>query len=306
MKPPTGTVAPEVERVLRKRGAVIDVPGTRALYEPLLARQRRDGVARAQDLAYGPDHRHRLDVYVPEGQEPGGDRPVLVFLHGGGFVRGDKGERANIGYAFARAGFVVVLPNYRLGPAHRWPAGAQDVSAVLQWLARHSPEHRADPKRVILAGESAGASHVAASALVRRFHAADAVEPAGVALLSGTYNVRLEGLAREQFGIATPDPRNEAYFGPDRDAWDAMSTVDLIDAAPFPLFISYAELDPPQMQVQAGELFARLVSRHGFQPALHVVRAHDHLSQLYAIGTADDSLFTPLRSWMQGILESRT
>lgn len=295
-------VPPHIERLLRDRGAVIDVAGTKAIYEPLLARQSRESVLRVTDLAYGDDARHRLDVYTPDVPAPRA-RPVLVFLHGGGFLRGDKGERANIAYEFARAGYVIVLPNYRLAPTHRWPAGAQDVTSVLQWLARHAAEHGGDPARVIVAGESAGAAHVAASTLVRRFHAADAVRPLGVALISGTYNVRLEGLARAQFGIATPDPRNEAYFGPNRAAWDAMATVDLVDAAPFPLLVTYAELDPPQMQVQAGELFATLVSRRGFQPALQVIRGHDHLSQVYSIGTGDDSLAGVLRDWCTRLLE---
>jgi acetyl esterase len=290
----------EIAAQLRRRGAVIDVAGTKALYEPLLARQPRDGVRVVGNVAYGEDARHRLDAYIPEAKTIG----VLVFFHGGGFLRGDKGERANVGYAFARAGYLVLMPNYRLAPAHRWPAGPEDVATVLRWVAAHAREFGADPAHVVLAGESAGAAHVAASRLVRRF-ADTAPAPAGVVLLSGPYNARLEALARAQFGIATPDPRNEAYFGPDVAAWDAMSTVDLVDVAPFPLLISYAELDPPQMQVQAGELFARLVSRHGFQPGLQVVRGHDHLSQLYSIGTEDGSLFAPLRAWTAQAISQR-
>ena len=286
----------DIERTLRKRGPVIDPAGMKALYEPLLALQPRDGVSCTRDLAYGSDERHRLDVYTPE---TAGPRPVLVFVHGGGFVRGDKRERENLAYAFAREGFTVVLPNYRLGPAHRWPAGAEDVSAVMHWLEQHAHEFGSAGAPRFLAGESAGAAHVAASTLLRRLAATPAAAADAVALISGVYNARLEGLARAQFGIATPDPRNEAYFGPDLDAWDTMSTVDLIDAAPFPLLISYAEMDPPQMQVQAGELFARLVSRHGFQPALHVVRGHNHISQLCAIGTGDLALFGPLLAWMR-------
>lgn len=291
----------EIAAQLRRRGPVIDVAGTQALYGPLLARQSRDGVRVVTDLAYGEDARHRLDVYIPQAQAPHG---VLVFLHGGGFLRGDKGERANVGYAFARDGYVVVLPNYRLAPAHRWPAGAHDVAAVLRWVEVNAKNYDAGAAPVLVAGESAGAAHVAASRLVRRF-ADTAPAPAGVALISGPYNARLEAMARAQFGIATPDPRNEAYFGADLAAWNEMSTVDLVDAAPFPLLLTYAELDPAQMQVQAGELFARLVSRHGFQPALRVIRGHDHLSQLYSIGTGDDSLAGVLREWLARVREGR-
>jgi acetyl esterase len=298
-----GGVPPELERVLRERGPVIDIAGTKSLYEPLLAKQSRAGVRRSTDLVYGDDPRHLLDVYTPE--DVSGPLPVLVFFHGGGFIRGDKSERANLAYTFAQQGFVTVLPNYRLGPTYRWPAGPQDVASALEWVADHIAQFGGHPRQVVLGGESAGAAHVAASTLVRRFSAAPAAAPAAVVLISGVYNARLEALARAQFGTATPDPRNEAYFGPDLAAWGDMSTVDLVDAAPFPLLISYAELDPPQMQVQAGELFARLVCRHDFAPDLQVVRGHNHLSQLYSIGTGDPSLSEPLLRWMRSIVGKR-
>jgi hypothetical protein len=69
-----------------------------------------------------------------------------------------------------------------------------------------------------------------------------------------------------------------------------MSTVRLIDAAPLPTLITYAELDMPQMQVQAGQLFAALVTKHGFSPDLQVVRGHNHLTQLYSVNTGDETL----------------
>ncbi|WP_240636047.1 alpha/beta hydrolase [Caldimonas tepidiphila] len=298
MATPNG-VPPGIEARVRAQGPVIDVPGTKTLYEPLLAKQPREGVRRTTGLAYGSDERHRLDVYAPEAAAPG-PRPVLVFVHGGGFVRGDKADRDNAGYFFAREGFVTAVPNYRLGPKHRWPAGAEDIASVLRWLRQNAAEFGGDPQRIVLMGESAGAAHVAAATLVKRFHPPEGLEIVGAVLVSGVYNARLEALARRQFGIATPDPRNEAYFGPDTSAWGAMSTVDLVDAAPFPILLTYAEMDPMQMQVQAGELFARLVSRHGFSPDLHVVRGHNHLTQVYSINTGDESLTRPVLEFLRG------
>lgn len=291
-------VPPDIEARLRQQGPVIDIAGIQALYKPLLAHQPREGVRRTNNLAYGDDERHRLDVYEPEAAAQA-LRPVLVFLHGGGFVRGDKQGRENIGYHFAREGIVTVVPNYRLAPKHRWPAGAEDAVAVVQWLRQNAARFGGDPERIVLAGESAGAAHVAAATLVRRFHPPEGLKVRGAVLISGVYNAQLEALARPQFGIETPDPRNEAYFGPDTAAWGSMSTVDLVNAAPLPLFISYAELDPMQFQVQAGELFARLVTRHGFSPELHVVRGHGHLSQNYSVGTGDESLAGPLLQWLR-------
>ncbi len=168
--------------------------------------------------------------------------PVLIFMHGGGFIRGDKSDRENIGQYFARNGFVTLVPNYRLAPAHVWPAGAEDVVRAYCWAREHGGRFGADPQRIFLVGESAGAAHVALATLARRFHMPGGF--AGVVLISGVYDVRLEALARRQFGTASPDPRNEAYFGSDFERYIQMATVQLIDAAPFPLLMTYAGVGP--------------------------------------------------------------
>lgn len=287
-----------LEAVIRAAGAVIDPPAARALYAPLLAGSPPGGGVE-RDLPYGEHARHQLDLYRPLGDAPDGGYPVLIFLHGGGFVRGDKADRENFGRYFSRHGVLTIVPNYRLGPESHWPAGAEDAAAVFAWAREHAARHGGNPQHIVLAGESAGAAHVAAAALVRRFHPAGGLRPAGVMLVSGVYNAGLELLAREQFGIATPDPRNEAYFGADLSRHAQMATVDLIDAPPVPLLISYAELDPPQMQMQAGELFARLVTRHGYAPQINVVRGHNHLTQVYAVNTEDDSLAAVLLKFLR-------
>ncbi len=287
----------DIEQRIRERGAVLDMPFTQSIYQPLLANQPRDGVQVVRDLPYGEDARHRLDVYRPAA-EVALPCATLVFFHGGGFVRGDKSERENVGLYFARHGCLVLVANYRLAPAHRWPAGAQDVMSAYRWARSNAGRFGGDPQRIFLAGESAGAAHVAAATLVRRFHAEE-FRIAGAVLISGVYNAHLERLARAQFGVATPDPRNEPYFGSDFEHYRSMSTVELIDAPPGPpLLITYAELDMPQMQVQAGELFARLVVDHGYQPQLAVIRGHNHLTQLYAVNTGDVALGAPLLTFL--------
>ena len=291
-------VPTDIERQIRERGAVLDMPFTQSIYKPLLAHQRRDGVEVQYDLRYGEDPRHVLDVYGST-KSDSATGAVIVFLHGGGFVRGDKSDRENVGLRFAREGFLVLVANYRLAPAHRWPAGAQDVIAVYQWARKHASQLGGDPQRIFLVGESAGAAHVATATLVRRFHPKEGLVIAGAILISGVYNVHLEKLARNQFGVVSPDPRNEPYYGSNFDHYKSMSTIDLIDAPATPLLITYAELDLLQMQVQAGELFARLVTQHGFEPQLQVIRGHNHLTQTYAVNTGDESLSAPLLAFLR-------
>jgi acetyl esterase len=280
---------------LRALGTGFNLPQVQALYAPLLAQQIRDGVEVRTDLPYGSQDRQRLDVYAPTTHGP---HPVLVWLHGGGFTRGDKAQRANIGWWGARQGFVTVLPNYRLAPENVWPSGPQDVVAVWQWLQKQVDRHGGEARHTVLAGESAGAAHVAAATLIRRFQPAD-WQIAGAALFSGPYNPHLEGLARPQFGIETPDPRNEAYFGTDSTTWAEASIARHVNASPLPLWISFAERDLLQMQVQAGELFARLVSDHGFAPELRMVRDHNHFSGGFSFGTSDTSVSDPLADFVR-------
>ncbi|MFG6489794.1 alpha/beta hydrolase [Roseateles sp. BYS78W] len=295
----SSTVPDTIAARLRELGPGFNLPDVQALYKPLLAAQPRDGVTLLADQAYGDHERHRLDVYLPD-PLPSVAPPVLVAFHGGGFIRGDKRQRANFGWHFARQGVITVLPNYRLAPESRWPSGPEDVVAVWHWLQDRLPALGGDPSRIVLLGESAGAAHVAAATLLRRWQP-PGWRIAGAALLSGPYNARLEGLARTQFGIATPDPRNEAYFGPDPAAWDAASLVDHVNAPPFPLWISMAERDLLQMQAQAGELFARLVSRHGYAPELRLLREHNHFSQGYSVGTTDTSVAGPLLDFIRRV-----
>lgn len=279
---------------LRELGSGFNLPQVRELYAPLLAAQPRDGVQLQADLAYGGDARQRLDAYVPQ-HGRAGLCPVLVCVHGGGFVRGDKAERANAGWHFARQGLLTLVPNYRLAPGHRWPSGPEDVAAVVAWARQQARALGGDAQRIVLMGESAGAAHVAAAVLLRRFGLDAAAGVRGAVLVSGPYNARLERLARSAFGVATPDPRNDAYFGSDdAQALADCSIVERIDAAPLPLLISSAQRDLLQMQVQAGELFARLVSQHGFAPELLWLAEHNHFSQTQAIGSGDSSLSGPV------------
>jgi acetyl esterase len=287
-----------IESRIRARGAVLDMPFTQSIYKPLLDHQPRDGVTVRRDIRYGSDERQQLDIYQPEARVAA-PRSLLLLMPGGGFIRGDKAERENFGHFFAREGIVTVVANYRLAPMHQWPAGAEDAIGAYVWVRQNAAQLGVDPQRIFLAGDSAGAAHVAAATLVRRFHPKEGLNLAGTVLISGVYDAHLERLARAQFGVTTPDPRNEAYFGSDFERYRQMSTVELIDAPPGPLLITYAELDLLGMQVQAGELFAKLVTQHGYSPQLRVIRGHNHLTQVYAVNTGDESLSAPLLEFLR-------
>jgi acetyl esterase len=97
----------------------------------------------------------RLDAYVPADERR---HPAVVLVHGGAWTGGDKADVAEQGRALAAAGYVAVAVNYRLAPAHRYPAAVEDVQAAVAWLRAPSQvvNYRVDPHRIGLFGASAG------------------------------------------------------------------------------------------------------------------------------------------------------
>jgi len=116
------------------------------------------------DVEYGiaGGERLLLDVRRPAGDGP---FPVVIMIHGGGWGSGDKGvldpagSTADISPWFApveEAGFLAFSINYRLAPAHRWPACLEDVQAAIRWVKTHAADYGGDPGRIALFGHSAG------------------------------------------------------------------------------------------------------------------------------------------------------
>lgn len=126
------------------------------------ARLARHGVEVVKDVPYRDSAlvEHRLDVYRPI--ERKGPLPVVLYVHGGGFCILSKETHWIMALAFARRGFIVFNINYRLAPAHKYPAAIEDACRAFAWLGKNIELWGGDPERVILAGESAGANLVTA------------------------------------------------------------------------------------------------------------------------------------------------
>jgi len=95
-----------------------------------------------------------LDVYQPA--KKGKNRPAVVVVHGGGWSAGDKSLFAQQSNQLAERGFVAFSINYRLAPAHPYPAAVDDVEAAVAWVRTHAKEYGVDPKRIGALGGSAG------------------------------------------------------------------------------------------------------------------------------------------------------
>jgi acetyl esterase/lipase len=125
---------------------------------------RPGGVREALDVRYAPGAggRHTLDVFSPAGG--GGKRPVVLFIHGGTWMYGDKdffGLYRGVGRYLARHGVVAVLANYRLTPRVRHPEHVRDVARAFAWTYKNVARFGGDPHSIFLCGHSAGGHLIA-------------------------------------------------------------------------------------------------------------------------------------------------
>ncbi|HEX7520486.1 MAG TPA: alpha/beta hydrolase [Acidimicrobiia bacterium] len=120
-------------------------------------RSKRRGIVRTRDLQYVDDglRRHRLDVWRRDGVGPAA--PVLLQIHGGGWMIGSKEQQGRpLMYHLADRGWVCVAINYRLSPKATWPDHLVDCKLALKWVREHIAEHGGDPGYVVVTGGSAG------------------------------------------------------------------------------------------------------------------------------------------------------
>ena len=118
----------------------------------------RKGYSVQENVAYGLRARHRLDLFRT--QTPREHRPLIVFVHGGAWMHGDKKDYRFIGEAFAKEGFAVAVINYHLAPEHIFPASIDDLSLALNYLNVHQLKYQISTEKVVLMGHSAGAFNV--------------------------------------------------------------------------------------------------------------------------------------------------
>lgn len=221
-----------------------------------------------------------LDVRVPEGEVP---FPVVILVHGGGWSSGDKGEGTKPGSGadirpwfqpLTDAGFLWVSINYRLAPAHRWPAGLDDTRAAVAWIREHVADYGGDPERLAIMGHSAG-GHLA-------FYAAipEDGKPAPVAAVVGCAGV--SDLVSDTVRRGGPSVSLQALFDisaemtPETmERLGTVSPVRLLTAGYPPTLLIHGEADKtvPLAQSQA---FQTRLHELGVPCDLHVIPEAGH------------------------------
>ena len=283
---------PDIAARIAAIGRIIAVPQTSAIYAPLHAKAPFAGIKITRDVKYGPAERNRLDVFVAE--TAGGARPVLLYVHGGGFVRGDKTAPNspfydNIAVWAVHNGLVGVNMTYRFAPQSTWPSGPQDMAAAVRWVRANIASYGGDPSRIYMMGSSAGANHVAAYVAFPEFHAAPGSGLAGAILLSGSpYDLTVFD------NIAEYKP----YFGSDTAKYPALSPIPGLLKTKVPLMVVHSGFDPPGIARESINLIATMC-RQQHCPTEVLLKTHNHISEGEAIGTKDTELTDQLLAFMK-------
>ena len=195
---------------LARRGLFAGLAGLLSGCSPatlLNATVSRQGFTREADIAYGTDPRQKLDLYRPD--TPRADGKTVIFFYGGSWESGSKDDYLFVAQALVASGHTVVIPDYRLYPAVRFPAFIDDGARAVHWTT-----DRVGTDKVFVMGHSAGAHIALMLAANTPYHAAagfDRTKLGGAIGLAGPYDILPLTSARliEIFGGAN-NPQIEA------------------------------------------------------------------------------------------------
>ncbi|MFA7496946.1 MAG: alpha/beta hydrolase [Acidithiobacillus sp.] len=242
-------------------------------------------------IRYQPGPRGHLDVYVPVPSDgypkPVGGYPVVMFIYGGAWESGDRQKYKFVGEALAARGLVVVIPNYRLYPAVRYPAFLQDNARAVAWTYHHIETFGGNRHHFYIMGHSAGAYNAAMLALDPLWLKAVGLQPSifsGWIGLAGPYN----------FYPITYKPIRPIFFYPDYPPHS--QPIDFANRSDAPRTFLGAAVQDNLVNPQTNtEVLAADLKKSGVSVELKMYRGVNHETLIGAFAK-------PLR-WMAPVLE---
>jgi acetyl esterase len=161
------------------------------------------------------------EIAVPKGDGP---HPVVLFIHGGGWMAGSVRTHRKLAMQFAEKGYLAVNLDYRLAPEHPFPAGFDDCVFAANWIRENISAWNGDASRTAIAGDSAGANF-AAAVLVALAANRSAPKFRAAALIYGVFDFpaaieaspnrgAIEGMARGYLGDHYPAALNDPRVSP--------------------------------------------------------------------------------------------
>ena len=242
-----------------------------------------------------------LDLYAPR---EGSGHPVVIYIHGGAWRAGDKGNVGSKARWLTGEGFVFASVNYRLSPAVTYPIHAQDVARAVAWIHRHVEPYGGDGHKLLLMGHSAGA-HLAALVAVHPRFLADAGVPAEA--IRGCAPLDTAAFDFELYVEQSPERRAmvEQAFGRDAAAWrDASPTRHVVPATERrlpPMLLTYCA-HRPDGRVQNQRL-ADALRAAGHTADVHAAPDRDHASINRRLGEPNDEPSRVMLAFFRRCLE---
>lgn len=226
-------------------------------YKLLLAtraarRYYQDCATLTRDIVSDASVASRLDVYQPESAR---NCPVLIYVYGGSWNSGNKELYAPMAQRLLPEGLVLVLPDYAAYPAARFPQPVREIAAAIAWTLDHIQDYGGDPRRVVLAAQSAGAQ-IALTALLDPQWLAPyghrAGDVRGFVGISGVYDVAAEAqFARKHARYIASVMGGPANFA-------AASPMSFVTAETPPSLLIHGDADTTVPMSQSVEFHARL------------------------------------------------
>ncbi|MFP6583749.1 MAG: alpha/beta hydrolase [Candidatus Hydrogenedentota bacterium] len=237
------------------------------------------------------DNKDKLDLYMPKGDGP---HPVVIFIHGGGLLRGSKDPYGFVDSYFAQNGFVAVIPNHRLSPSVKHPAHIEDIAASFAWVHENITKHRGNPMQIFVTGHSAGAylaGLLACDACYLAAHDLKRENIAGVIPISGFYHVER---------LATGRPKS--VWGENAETWLAASPAQYTDAAVPPILFLYADGDAPERRKESEDMVAALREAGHSNASTKQIDDRDHVSIARKLASEGDETAPAMLAFMNQIL----
>jgi arylformamidase len=256
----------------------------------------KDSVVK-KDLAYGKEEKQKLDVYAPKDAKA---LPVVMYIHGGEWTKGDKAEVSYKPKFFTENGVVFVSVNYRLSPAAKHPDHVSDVAAAVRWVKEHIGEHGGDPKKIVLMGHSAGCHLVVLTTLDPRYLAAAKLTTSDVRSVvcwsGGSFDLPHKAKVDEAFA-----PYIRGAFGADEAVWKDASPVNLTKNAkncPPYLFVT---ADPMGDSFKIAQGLAKGIRDAGGRSSTLILKDRTHKTANALLGSPGDTTGVALLEFVREV-----
>jgi acetyl esterase/lipase len=226
------------------------------------------------NIKYGQEDRQSLNMYLPDTTTP--YTPVLFFVHGGGWSSGDREMYSNIGYFYAKKGFITLIVDHRLYPQVRHPDHIQDVAKAFAWTKENISYYNGDAENIYICGHSSGAHLVSLLATNEEYLNEEGLKTSdikGVIAVSGIYSLGTN-LTLAGYGDIFPTDKDRVNASP----------LNFIKKETPPFLIMYAQNEILTFSSQA-ITFYKSLQKLGVKAKLKYIKGQTHTSIITSMAT---------------------